>query len=94
MSDTIWTDKTLKSSKDKNEKENKNKNGNDETLVSSKNDDDNQNENEDDDDDDDETMIQNQKSEIIKGKSDFFDEIIDKPKSFEEQIKLFKKEKI
>ena len=51
-----------------------------------------------DDDDDGETMNQNKKNEKIK---DFYfilynnlDEIIDKSKSFEEQIKLLKKEKI
>ena len=49
------------------------------------------NEDDDDDDDDDETMDQNKKSEIIKGKNDILDEIIDKPKSFEEQIKSLKK---
>ena len=45
----------------------------------------------DDDDDDDETMSQNEKNEIIKGKNDILDEIIDKSKSFEEQIKSLKK---
>ena len=39
-------------------------------------------------------MSQNKKNEIIKGKSDILDQIIDKSKSFEEQIKLLKKEKI
>ena len=94
MLDTILTDKTLLSSKDKNEKEKEKekKNGNDETLMTSKNDDDNENENKNEDDDD-ETMSQNQKNEIIK-ENDFFDEIIDKSKSFEEEIKLLKKEKI
>ena len=43
------------------------------------------------DDDDDETMDQNKKNEIIKGKNDILDEIIDKSKSFEEQIKSLKK---
>ena len=38
-------------------------------------------------------MHQNEKSEIIKGKNDILDEIIDKPKSFEEQIKLLKKKR-
>ena len=76
------------SSKDKNEKEKENGNKNDKTLMSSKDDDDeNQNENE----DDDETMSQNEKNEIIKGKNDISDEIIDKSKSFEEQIKSLKK---
>ena len=36
-------------------------------------------------------MSQNKKNEIIKGKSDILDQIIDKSKSFEEQIKLLKK---
>ena len=57
----------------------------------------NKNEDEDDDyenkneDDNDETMSQN---EIIKNLNDILDEIIDKSKSFEEQIKSLKKEKI
>ena len=59
-----------------------------ETLMSSK-DDDNENENENE--DDDETMSQNEKSKIIKGKNDILDKIIDKLKSFEEQIKSLKK---
>ena len=87
--DTILTDKTLMTSKDKNEKEKEKENGNenDETLMSSKDDDD---ENE----DDDETMDQNNKSKIIKGTNDLLDEITDKSKSFEEQIKSLKNEKI
>ena len=64
-----------------------NENKNDKTLMSSK-DDGNEKE---DDDDDDETMSQNK---IIKGKNDLLDEIIDKSKSFEEQIKSLKKEKV
>ena len=36
-------------------------------------------------------MSQNKKNEIIKGKNDILDEIIDKSKSFEEQIKSLKK---
>ena len=36
-------------------------------------------------------MSQNNKNEIIKGKSDILDEIIDKSKSFEEEIKSLKK---
>ena len=52
--------------------------------MSPKDDDDNEDENE----DDDETMSQNK---IIKGKNYILDEIIDKSKSFEEQIKLLKK---
>ena len=53
--------------------------------MSSK-DDENENEN-----DNDKTMSQNEKNEIIKGKNDILDEIIDKSKSFEEQIKSLKK---
>ena len=48
-------------------------------------------ENEDDDDDDDETMNQDKKNEIIIQKKDILDKIIDKSKSFEEQIKSLKK---
>ena len=64
--------------------------------MSSKDDDngnENEDENKDDDDydDDDETMSQN---EIIKGKNDILDKIIDKSKLIEEQIKSLKKEKI
>ena len=89
--DIILTDKTLMSQKDKNEKEKEkekeNENENDETLMSSKDDnDENGNENE----DDDETMSQN---EIIKEKNDILDNLIDKSKSFEEQIKSLKKRK-
>ena len=36
-------------------------------------------------------MSQNEKNEKIKGKNDILDEIIDKSKSFEEQIKSLKK---
>ena len=91
LSDTILTDKTLMSSKDKNEKEKENGNENDETLMSSKDDNDDENENENENEDDDETMSQNEKNEIIKGKNDILDEIIDKSKSFEEQMELLKK---
>ena len=90
LSDTILTDKKLKlESQEDNtlmssEDENENENG--KTLLSSK--DDNETENED---DDDETMSQNEKSKIIKWKNDILDEIIDKSKSFEEQIKSLKK---
>ena len=90
MSGTILTDKTL-SSKDKNANEKANGNENDETLMSSKDDNDDENENENENEDDDETMSQNEKNEIIKGKNDILDEIIDKSKSFEEQIKSLKK---
>ena len=59
--------------------------------MSSKDDDDEyENENE----DEDETMSQNEKNEIIKDLNDNLDKIIDKSKSFEEQIKSLKKEKI
>ena len=66
-------------------------------LMSSKDDDDdddddeNENENENENEDDDETMSQNEKNKIIKGKNDILDKIIDKSKSFEEQIKSLKK---
>ena len=36
-------------------------------------------------------MGQNKKNKIIKGKNDILDEIIDKSKSFEEQIESLKK---
>ena len=62
----------------------------DETLMSSNEDNENKNENENRDDDD-ETMSQNKKNIIIKNKNDVLDEIIDKSKSFEEQIKSLKK---
>ena len=39
-------------------------------------------------------MSQNEKNEIIKDLNDNLDKIIDKSKSFEEQIKSLKKEKI
>ena len=58
-------------------------------MSSDKDDDD------DDDDDDDENEIINQNnSDKIKELNDHLDEIIDKSKSFEEQIKSLKKEKI
>ena len=97
MSHTILTDKTLKSKSQEddtnenvNENENENVNENDETLMSSDKDDDDcddENKNE----DDDETVSQNR---IIKELNYFLVEIIDKSKSFEEQIKLLKNEKI
>ena len=78
------------SSKDKNEKlkkedknENKNENGNEDDdgiikiMYSNEY--------------DEETMNQNKKNEIIKKLNDQLDEIIDKSKSFEDQIKLIKK---
>ena len=90
--DVILTDKTLMSSKDKNENENQkenekknekekdNENENDKTWLSSNDDDDNENENE-----NHKTLI------IIKELNDALDKIIDKSKSFEEQIESIKK---
>ena len=66
------------SSKVENENEKKNQNENDKTLMSSNEDDDNENEN-------DKTLI------IIKELDDVLDEIIDKSKSFEDQIKSIRK---
>ena len=66
-------------------------NENDKTLMSSNEDNKNQKENNTENEDDDETISQNEK---IKDLNDFLDEIIDKSKSFEEQIKSLKKEKI
>ena len=63
--------------------ENKNENENDKTLMSSN-----------DENEDDETMDQNKKNIIIKGVNDVLDKIIDKSKSFEDQIKSIKKQKI
>ena len=65
------------SSKDDIEHENEN----DKTLMSS---------NEDDEDDDDD-IDQNKKNKKIKDKNDILDEIIEKSKSFQEQIKSLKK---
>ena len=84
------------SPKDKNENEKESENENDETLMSSKDNDDDENENDktlmsSNEDDDDETINQNEKNKIIKEKNDILDEIIDKSKSFEEQIKSLKK---
>ena len=72
------------SSKDEKEKENENEN--DKTLMSSNEDDDNENENK-----DDETVSQNEKNIRIKNINDYLDEIIDKSKSFEDQIKSIRK---
>ena len=93
--DTILTDKTLKSKSQK-----------DKTLMSSKDDGDDENvktlmSSKDNDnemnktlmspkDDDDETMSQNY-SNIIKQLNNYLDEIIDKSKSFEDQIKSIRK---
>ena len=101
MSDTILTDKTLesKSQEDEdnenenkninenvNENKNENVNENDETLMSSDKDDDYYDENENE--NDDETMSQNK---ITKETNHLLDEIIDKSKSFQKQIKLSEK---
>ena len=89
MSDTILTDKILKSYKDKNQKEKENEK---ERENGNENEDYDHYENKDE--DDDETISQNEKNEIIKGENDILDKIIDKSKLFEEQIKSLKKEKI
>ena len=82
LSDIILTDKTLMSSKDENEKLKEEK----EKLKEE-----NENENEDDyENEDDGTMSQNKKNKIKK-LNDHLDEIIDKSKSFEDQIKSIKK---
>ena len=57
--------------------------------MSSKADDENENEHENE--DDNETMTHNEKNEIIKGKNDILDEVIDKSKSCQEQIEPLKK---
>ena len=74
--DVILTDETLMSSKDKDKNENENENG--KTLMSSNEDDHNENVN-------DKTLI------IIKELNDALDAIIDKSKSFDNQIKSIKK---
>ena len=103
MSEIILTDKTLTSLKNENEKlkeenenlnenENENKNENRKLNV-------NKDENEDDimkilihsNDYDEETMDQNTKNKIIKILNDHLDKIIDKSKSFEDQIKSIRK---
>ena len=99
MLDVILTDKTLISSKDENEnekeKEKENKNENDKTLMPSNDDDDNENKNDktlmsSNDDDNDNNENDNN---IIKQLNDNLDEIIDKSKSFEDQIKSIRKVK-
>ena len=99
LSDIILTDKTLMSSKDENEKlkEEKEK----EKLKEEKENEienEKENENEDDDydyenedEDENETLSQNEKKGLIINLNDSLDEIIDKSKSFEEQIKSLKK---
>ena len=92
--DIILTDQTLESEsqEDENEKvesrkeENEYENENEDKYENA-DDDEYKYENE----DDDEAMDQKKKSEIIKGLNDNLDEIIDKSKSFEEQIELLKK---
>ena len=75
--DVILIDETLTSSKYENENENEN----DKTLMSS---------NEDDDENENDNEIEDDKT-IIKGSNDDLDEIIDKSKSFEDQIKSIRK---
>ena len=77
-------DKTLISSNEDNENENDNQNENGKTSISSN--EDNKNENE--------TGNKKNQDIIIKELNDILDEIIDKSKSFEEQIKSIKKQKI
>ena len=93
LSDTILTDKTLMSSKDENKKLKE---------VNEKLKEEKENENEDDDDimkilirsnEYDEETNQNKKNKIIKKLNDHLDEIIDKSKSFEDQIKSIRKVK-
>ena len=96
MSDIILTDKTLKSES----QEDKNKGKENEKL---KEENENENENEDEDDDDlmkilihsndydEEAMDQNKKNKIIKKLNDHLDKIINKSKSFEDQIKSIRK---
>ena len=85
--DINLTDKTLESEsqEDKNERVQNRK------EESKKEENDYEYENEDENDDDDETMNQNKQNKIIKGLNDNLDKIIDKPKSFEDQIKSLKK---
>ena len=59
--------------------------------MSSNEDDGNENDNENENEDDDETMSQNEKNIRIKNINDNLDEIIDKSKSFEDQIESLKK---
>ena len=84
LSDTILTDKILMSSKDENEKLKEEK----ETLTE-ESENENENENED---EDDETMSQNKKNKTNE-LNDHLDEIIDKSKSFEDEIKFIRKVK-
>ena len=71
-------------------KENENENEN-EDENENENEDENKNENENE--DNDETVDQNKKNIILKGKNENLDQIIDKSKSFEKQIKSLRKRK-
>ena len=76
----------MKMKKKENENENENEDENE-----NENEDENKNENENE--DNDETVDQNKKNVILKGKNDNLDQIIDKSKSFEKQIKSLRKRK-
>ena len=87
LSDIILTDKTLESQENEKVESRKEENEdyeneyeNEDENYKNENEYENENENED---DDDETIDQNK---IIKEKNDFLDKIIDKSKSFEDQI--------
>ena len=80
MSDTILTHETLESKSQEEENENKNKNENDKTRTPSKDEMEKENK----------TINQNN-SDKTKELNDHLDEITDKSKSFEEQIKPLKK---
>ena len=100
--DIILTNKTLMSSKDKKENENENENeseNEDENENENENEDQNEDENENDDiikilihsnEYDEKTINQNKNNKIIKKIDDHLNEIIDKSKSFKEQIKSLK----
>ena len=96
--DIVLTDKTLELESQDDKNKNDNEKVESRKVESRKeeyeDEDENEDEDEDEDEDDDETMDQNKKSEIIKEINDNLDEIIDKSKTFEEQIKSLKKEKI
>ena len=102
LSDIVLTDKTLMPSKDENrklkeEKESEQLKEENKKVESRKEENVNENENGNENDydyeneDEDETMSQNKKNKIIKELNDHLDEIIDKSKSFEDQIKSLKK---
>ena len=101
--DIILTDKTLESESQENKNENENEKVESRKEENEDEDYENKYENEDEDDyheneneyenEDDETMIQSEKYEIVKDLNDNLDEIIDKSKSFEDQIKSIKKSK-